>query len=294
MTTALNAPAFEPSHTRALTWMAAAGIAIGVAPSALWAVVGHAVRAQLECSAYPPLSNITAGLFAVILAASAFAIAGGLAHAVSLARMGGTTRRVVVRWLVLAVLALAALVFPPFWFLGTVWLFVSATLAARPLWWGLAAQEPASPVHHRLRRRSWRWAAGITLLSHVVAWGAVLATAFPVGTEGFARIETERRARVNAPAGADAGGIDFIEMDGGGAIAAGRHVGGDMSAVEASLGPWPAIAQWLIVPDGSDGPTERESWLIAGLALVASTLFWTPWVASWIRRVCRAAHRPAG
>lgn len=293
MTTAMAAPAFAPSHSRALGWMAAAGIAIGVAPSALWAVVGHVMRAQLEFSAYPPLSKITAALFAAILAACAFAIAGGLAHAVLLARTVGPIRPIVVRWLLLAVPALAALVFPPFWFLGTVWLFISATLAVRALSWRLAARGAASSDHPSQRVRYRRWAAGITLIAHVLAWGAVLAAAFPVSTEEFARIEAERRARVNAPAGVDAGGIDFIEMDGGGAIAAGRYVGGDMSAVEVSIGPWPAIAEWLVVPDGNPAPTERESWLVAALAFVASTLFWTPWVVMWTGRVCRGA-RPLG
>ena len=89
--------------------------------------------------------------------------------------------------------------------------------------------------------------------------------------------------------------LDFIEMaTDGGAVAAGRYVGGHWSFTQTALGLWPELAQAWIAP-GPEGPTYAESWSIAALAFILSLAFWLPWMLWWTSIGAREArHTTAG
>lgn len=289
----------SPDVVRACLQMTAAGIAVAVLPYAL--MVGmFAASAWWEGRSVLGDDDLT-GMARVVLlctlGAGLFVVGNGLRAGWSVRAAIGTRGRVG-RWLAVATVTLIVWCVPPFLAFTTVWMFVGATLATRPLWWASASAGPMDADDVRtLRRYALAIAAGLTVLSHVVAWTGVVATAFVVPPEEFARIEAmqravERREREEArhPAAGTAGGIEFIEMvTSAGAVAAGRYVGGDMSLWQFSLGPWAEIAQAWIAP-GTHGVDYADSWRIAALAFVLSLAFWLPWMLWWTWSGARRAE----
>jgi len=68
MTSALDGSPSEPGHGRMYGRMAAVGVAIGMVPSGLWAVFGHALVAEIDGPEFTPLSNIAATALEGLLA----------------------------------------------------------------------------------------------------------------------------------------------------------------------------------------------------------------------------------
>jgi len=281
-------PSESPDVVRACLQMTAAGIALAVMPYAL--LVGmFAAFALWEGQPVLGDDDLT-GMARVVLlctlAAGLVVIGNGLRAAWGV-RAAIRPRGRVGRWLAVAAATLVVWCLPPSWAFTTLWMFVGATLATRPLWWAGASAGPMDADDVRTHRRyALAIAAGITMLSHVAAWTAVVATAFVMPPEEFARVEAtrgaaERRAREEAPKDPTSGEIDFIEtVTTAGAVAAGRYVGGDMSQWQLSLGPWAEIAQAWIAP-GTKGVSYADSWSIAALAFVLSLAFWLPWMLWW-------------
>lgn len=292
-------PSDSPDVVRACLQMTAAGIAVAVLPYAL--LVGmfaaFALWAGQPVLDDDDLTGMARVVLLCTLGAGLVVVGNGLRAGWRVRAAIGPRGRVG-RWLAVAAATLAAWCVPPFWAFTTVWMFVGATLATRPLWWAGASAGPMDADDVRTHRRyALAIAAGITVLSHVGAWTSVIATAYVVPPEEFARVEAmrdaaERRAREKArePKEATTGGIEFVEMiTTAGAVAAGRYVGGDMSQWQFSLGPWAEIAQEAIA-FGTKGVTYADSWSIAALAFVLSLAFWLPWMLWWTSSGARAAR----
>lgn len=272
---------------RACIRMTGAGVAIAVLPYAL----GTGTRVAVAWLTGGPLlgDDDATGGARVLLLCTLVAAGGVLALGVRAAwqvrgMRGGGPRA----WLAVVAATLLAWCWPPLWFLTTPWMFVGATLAVRPLWWSCRAwgEVTADDAREHLRM-ALGVTAGITLLAHVMAWLLVLATAWPIPAEAFARVEATRRGNPVEPRDSElqGGGVSenslvFYESVMQGATAAGRGVGGCMTHWQMSLGLWPDVAQRWIAP-GPEGPTSRESWWIAGLAFVMSLVFWTPLMLAW-------------
>lgn len=272
-----------PDVVRSCLQMTAAGIAVGVLPYALQVGMFAAVaqwRGQ-PVLGDDDLTGMARVVLLCTLGAGLFVVGNGVRAAWRVRAALGPHGRVN-RWLAVAAVTLVIWCVPPFWAFTTLWMFVGATLATRPLWWAGASSGPMDADDVRAHRRYALAIAGvITVLSHVAAWTSVVATAYVVPPAEFARIEAaqaavERRAREET-----AGGIEFVEMiTSAGAVAAGRFVGGDMSNWQLSLGPWAELAQELVAP-GTKGVTYAASWFIAALAFVLSIAFWLPWMILW-------------
>lgn len=280
-------------------WLAAGGAALVVAPSTAWAVVIRTSGYLPDELAFTALSDAALVVLVSILAAAALALAGGVIAAIRLSRGEPPHRRFGRRWLIAVGVALSACTFPPFWFLSTPWMFLGCVLATRPVWWQLQGQPPVSTAAARAcLSATVRRATVLAVVSHAMAWLTVIAVAWPVAPAEFARVEAERTARALGQRQSrqlEGGGIDFIEMTTGrGTIAAGRYVLGDMSATQFTIGLWPYLAHLLVVPDIDDDPTEHESWLVAGVAFVASMAFWTPWVILFVWLRSRDVRLAAG
>ena len=300
-------PSDSPDVVRACLQMTAAGIAVAVLPYALHVGAMLVLRA-LAGGGFRLADDDVTGMAQVMLlctlAAGVIVLGSGM-RAAWRTRLALRVHGYVGLWLALIAITLMLWCWPPFWYVTTVWMFVGATLATRPLWWAGASAGPMDADDVRTHRRyALAIAAGITVLSHVAAWTAVLASSFVVPPEEFARVEAIRRAEpverreweLNAGSdGATTGGLDFIEMaTDGGAVAAGRYVGGHWSFTQTALGLWPELAQAWIAP-GPEGPTYAESWSIAALAFILSLAFWLPWMLWWTSIGAREArHTTAG
>lgn len=276
-----------PDVVRACVRMTGAGIAIAVLPYAL----GTGALAAFDWLNGGTLlgDDDMTGAARVLLLCTLVAAAGVVALGVRAAwqvrgMRGGGPRS----WLAVIAATLLAWCWPPLWFLTTPWMFVGSTLAVRPLWWSHRAwgEVTADDAREHLRIALWVTAA-ITFLAHVMAWLLVLATAWQVPPEEFARVEAIRRGEPvelrdwerRAGDGTDDGVIVFDTLMQG-ATAAGRGVGGHMTHWPTSLGLWPELAQRWMAPR-PEGPTYRESWWVAGLAFAMSLAFWTPLMLAW-------------
>lgn len=267
--------------------MTAAGIAIAVLPYALAAgvVVGYGGLYGDRMLGDDDLTGTARILLMCTLVAGAGVVARGIRAAWTVRDMRGGGPR---PWLAVVAGTLVAWCWPPLWFLTTPWMFVGATLAVRPLWWSQRVWGEVTAEDARDHRQmAFALAVAVTVLAHVMTWLLVFATATPVPAEEFARVEAIRRGEQVAPRewerrpeDAADGGIVFYDGLMAGTAAAGRSVGGDMTHWNTSLGPWPTFAQSWIAR-GSEGPTRRESWTIAGLAFIASLIFWTPLMLAW-------------
>lgn len=267
--------------------MTGAGIAIAVLPYALAVglVVGDGVLNGDRLLGDDDLTVIARVLLLCTLIAGAGVVGVGVRAAWRVRAMRGGGPRL---WLAVVAATLLVWCWPPLWFLTTPWMFVGATLAVRPLWWsqrvwGEVTAEDARDHRHM----AFALTVAVTALAHVMTWLLVFATAPAVPAEDFARVDAIRRGeRVElrawertAPGAAD-DGITFDDGIMARVTVAGRAVGGDMTHWFSSLGPWPVFAQRWIAPHPA-GPTRRESWSIAGLAFVASIVFWTPLMLAW-------------
>lgn len=267
--------------------MTGAGIAIAVLPYAL--ATGLVVSSDGLYNDHllgdDDLTVIARVLLLCTLVAGAGVVAVGVRAAWRVREMRGGGPRT---WLAVVAATLVAWCWPPLWFLTTPWMFVGATLAVRPLWWSQRVWGEVTADDARDHRQmAFGLTVAVTLLAHVMAWLLVFAAAPTIPAEEFARIEAIRRGeRVapregeRAPAAEGGGGFDFYDTLMPGATAAGRVVGGDMTQWNNSIGPWPLFAQRWIAPHAA-GPTRRESWSIAGLAFIASIVFWTPLMLAW-------------
>jgi hypothetical protein len=264
--------------------MTGAGIAIAVLPYAL--ATGVAVAADRQATGHVLGTDDLTGTARVLLLCTLVAGAGVLAAGVRAAwrvrAMRGGGPRI---WLAVVAATLAAWCWPPLWFLTTPWMFVGATLAVRPLWWSQRVWgEVTAEDAQDHRRMAFALTVVVTLLAHVMTWLLVVATAPIVPAAHFARVEAIRRGEAVAsrdgdrePASVATARLDMLMP---GATAAGRLVGGDVTRWNTAIGPWPLFAQRWIVR-GAEGPTSRESWTIAGLAFLASMVFWTPLMLAW-------------
>ena len=291
-------PFDAPDVVRACFKMTAAGVAVAVLPYALHVGAMFALGG-LNGDGFRLADDDVTGMAQVMLLCT---LAGGAIVLVDGMRAAWRTRLAlraygfVGLWLALAAIALLLWCWPPFWYVTTVWMFVGATLATRPLSWAGASTGAMDADDVRTHRRyALAIAGGITLLSHVAAWTTVVTSSFVVPPEEFARVEAIRRGEAverrawEAATVPEAGSIDFIEqaMDGG-AVAAGRSVAGHMSGSLMAVGYWPVLAQRWIAPE-AEGPTYAESWFIAALAFVLSLAFWLPWMLLWTWIGARAA-----
>jgi len=280
----------SPDVVRACLQMTAAGIAVALLPYALLAgmFAAFALWEGQPVLGDDDLTGVARVVLLCTLAAGLVVFANGLRAAWRVRAAIGPSGRVG-RWLVVAAATLVVWCVPPFWGFTTVWMFVGATLATRPLWWAGASTGPMDDDDVRTHRRyALAITAGIAVLSHVAAWTSVVALSFAVPPEEFARVEAIRRGEVVEPRewevnsgsnGTTTGGLDFIEMTEGGAVAAGRYVGGHWSFTQPSIGAWPVLAHvWTMPPEG---PTYAESWFIAAAAFGLSLAFWLPWMLWW-------------
>lgn len=287
-------PSDPPDVVRACLQMTAAGIAVAVLPYGL--LVGmfatFALRQGQPVLGEDDLTGMARVVLLCTLGAGLFVVANGW-RAAWRVRAAISPHGRVGRWLAVAAATLVLWCVPPVWALTTLWMFVGATLATRPLWWAGASSGPMDADDVRTHRRyALAIAAGITVLSHVAVWTTVVAASFVVPPDEFARVDSIRRGEpverreweLNAGANeATTGGLDFIEMaTDGGAVAAGRYVGGHWSFTQTTIGIWPELAQAWIAP-APEGPTYAESWFIAALAFVLSLAFWLPWMILWTR-----------
>lgn len=266
--------------------MTAAGIAVAVLPYALAAgvVVGDGGLYGDRMLGDDDLTGTARILLVCTLIAGAGVVARGIRAAWTVRDMRGGGPRT---WLAVTAATLVAWCWPPLWFLTTPWMFVGATLAVRPLWWSQRVWGEVTAEDARDHRQmAFALTVAVTVLAHVMTWLLVFAAAPPVPAEEFARVDKIRRGETvepreweRAPAVKE-DMIEYLDEPLAGATAAGRFVGGDMSQWTASLGPWPAFAQTWIAPR-PEGPTRRESWTIAGLAFIASIVFWTPLMLAW-------------
>lgn len=267
--------------------MTAAGIAIAVLPYALatgLAAGGAALHGD-PVFGDDDLTGTTRILLLCTLAAGTAVVVRGVGAAWTVRDMRGGGPRT---WLAVMAATLVAWCWPPLWFLTTPWMFVGATLAVRPLWWSQRVWGEVTAEDARDHRQmAFALTVAVTVLAHVMAWLLVFATAPVVPAEEFARVDTIRRGGQLEPrdweraASGEAGnGLVFVDGLMAGATAADRVVGGDMTHWFASLGPWPVFAERWIAPR-PEGPTRRESWSIAGLAFIASIVFWTPLMLAW-------------
>lgn len=291
-----------PDVVRACLQMTAAGIAVAVLPYALH--VGAMQTFRLWRGDGPGLADDASGMAQVLLlctlVAGAVVLGAGL-RAAWRSRLTLRAHGFVGAWLTLLLVTLAVWCWPPFWYLATAWMFVGSTLATRPLWWAGASSGPMDADDIRTHRRyALALAAGIAVLSHLAAWATVLASSPIVPAEEFARVDAIRRGEpverreweLAGTEQADAGGLDFIELaTDGGAVAAGRSVGGHWSFTQLSVGIWPAVAQAWIAP-APEGPTYAESWAVAALAILLSLAFWLPWMLAWTWLGARKAPPP--
>lgn len=267
--------------------MTGAGLAIAVLPYALanGLVVAYGGLNGDRLLGDDDLTVIARVLLLCTLVAGAGVVALGVRAAWSVRDMRGGGPRT---WLAVVAATLVAWCWPPLWFLTTPWMFVGATLAVRPLWWSQRVWgEVTAEDAQDHRRMAFALTVVVTLLAHVMTWLLVIATAPIVPAAEFARVDAIRRGeRVEprewerGPAASAGDGIEFVDTLTPGATVAGRAVGGDMTHWFASLGPWPVFAQRWIAR-GPEGPTRRESWTIAGLAFLASMVFWTPLMLAW-------------
>lgn len=299
------AAATPPDVVRACLKMTAAGVAVAVLPSGLHVgamLVLRALRGEGLALAAEDAPGMAQVVLLCTLVAGVYVLAAGL-RAAWRARLTLKTHGFVGAWIAIAVATLVVWCWPPFWYFTTIWMFVGSTLATRPLWWAGASAGPVDADDARTHRRyALALAAGITLLSHIAAWTTVIATSVGVPGDEFARVAAIRRGdpvepreweRAALERGDASGGLDFIEMvTDGGAVAAGRYVGGHWSFSQMSVGIWPMVAQSWIA-SAPEGPTYAESWLIAALAFVLSLVFWLPWVLVWTWLGARRHHRLA-
>lgn len=267
--------------------MTGAGIAIAVLPYAL--ATGLVVSSDGLYNDHllgdDDLTVIARVLLLCTLVAGAGVVAVGVRAAWRVRAMRGGGPR---PWLAVVAATLLVWCWPPLWFLTTPWMFVGATLAVRPLWWSQRVWGEVTAEDARDHRRmAFGLTVAVTVLAHVMAWLLVFAAAPAVPAEEFARVDAIRRGeRVEprewerGPAANAGDGIDFVDTLFPVATAAGRVVGGDMSHWNTAIGPWPLFAQRWIAR-GPEGPTSRQSWTIAGLAFLASIVFWTPLMLAW-------------
>lgn len=292
-----------PDIVRACLKMTAAGVAVAVLPYALH-VGAIFVLSALNGEGFALASDDVTGMAQVVLLC---ALAAGL-HVLGRGVLTAIRARVALRihgfvgaWLAIAGAALVLWCWPPFWYFTTVWMFVGATLATRPLWWAAASSGPLDADDVRTHRRfAMALTVGITVLSHVAAWTTVLASSFLVPAEEFARVDAIRRGeaverREWELRDGEEREPDFYDRAMLGATAAGRSVGGDMSAEQLFLGHWPQLVQARIAP-APEGPSYRESWYIAAIAFAMSLAFWLPWMLTWtwLTSRGRAQAPPAG
>lgn len=285
-------PPDAPDVVRACVKMTAAGIAVAVLPYALLAglFVGISLWAGRPMLGEDDVTGMARVMLLCTLGAGLVVLGSGLRAGWQVRALIGSHGRIG-RWLAIAAATPVLWCLPPFGFVTTLWMFVGVSLATRPLWWAAASSGPLDEDDARTHLRyALAIAAGIAVLSHVAAWTTVLAATRVVPPEEFARVEAIRRGEPverreweveQATQGSWAGGIDFISfVTGGGAVAAGRYVGGDMSPFQFALGYWPELAQAWIAP-APEGPTDTESWSIAALAFTMSLAFWLPWMLAW-------------
>lgn len=272
-----------PDLVRACMAMTAAGVAVAVLPYGLMAALFAGMtwwQGDGPVLGGDDVTGMARVLLLCTLAAGVAAIVVGI-RAAWQARLGLRAHGYVGAWLALAAATIAVWCWPPFQFVTSLWMLVGATLATRPLRWALAASGPLDGDDIRsLRRQVFGLTLVITVLSHVAAWTAVIGLAPPVPDGEFARVDAIRRGEPVERRPWEQDGPFDVDVVLGGAIAAGRSVGGDMSPFVFAVGPWPTLAQWWIAP-AAEGPTWRESWAIAAVAVVLSLVFWIPASTLW-------------